>query len=274
MKIVGIGDNVMDEYTNHHKLYPGGNSVNVPVLAMRCGAQAAGYIGVMAGDAPGRHFMQALKTEKVDVARVRVVENFITARNYIHIDDNGDRHFVGNNGTDTAEHTLELLLVPEDFAYLEGFTLAHTSVHSRIDKLYPAVVRRVPISLDFSDGYTEENIKRLCPLLRFAFFSGGEKSEEEVHRLAAFALLHGAQTVVVTRGVRGSYMLEKERSHTQGVTPAVVNDALGAGDAFIAAFLVAYQDSDGDLPMAAQRGADFAAKSCEHQGAFGNAMDI
>ena len=35
MRILGIGDNVFDHYRWRHELYPGGNSVNVPVLAHR-----------------------------------------------------------------------------------------------------------------------------------------------------------------------------------------------------------------------------------------------
>ena len=35
MKLLGIGDNVLDDYRWRQELYPGGNSVNVPVLARR-----------------------------------------------------------------------------------------------------------------------------------------------------------------------------------------------------------------------------------------------
>ena len=51
MRLLGIGDNVMDAYLFQNKLYPGGNAVNVAVLAGRFGAQA-GYLGILANDAP------------------------------------------------------------------------------------------------------------------------------------------------------------------------------------------------------------------------------
>ncbi|MEM1485894.1 PfkB family carbohydrate kinase [Oscillospiraceae bacterium PP1C4] len=273
MKIIGIGDSVIDAYLHQKKLYPGGNSVNVPVLAKRFGAEQAAYIGVLGNDAPGRHFLKALHSEGVDSSHVRVVEG-ITAQNLIQLDESGDRHFVGNNGREVAQYRVRLALTAQDIHYIENYTLAHTSVHSFIDDLLPAIARRTDISMDFSDGYNLQNIAKLCPLLRFAFFSGGSKSEQEVHDLAAYALECGARTVVVTRGIKGSYLLESGRSHTQSSVKTQVVDALGAGDSFIAAFLTYYMDNKGDMGSAALAASKYAAKCCGHYGAFGNAMEL
>ena len=53
MKLLGLGDNVMDAYLFRGELYPGGNAANVAVLAKRAGAEKSGYIGVLATDAAG-----------------------------------------------------------------------------------------------------------------------------------------------------------------------------------------------------------------------------
>lgn len=90
--------------------------------------------------------------------------------------------------------------------------------------------------------------------------------------LARTALDAGARTVVVTMGVRGSYLLEQGREHRQECVRADVVDALGAGDAFIAAFLAEYHAGGGDLADAAQKASVFAAQCCGHYGAFGHAM--
>ena len=47
MKLLGLGDNVMDAYLFRGELYPGGNAANVAVLAKRAGAEKSGYIGWM-----------------------------------------------------------------------------------------------------------------------------------------------------------------------------------------------------------------------------------
>ncbi len=250
MKLLGIGDNVLDDYRWRQELYPGGNSVNVPVLARRYDGSTAAYIGVLADDGAGLHFASALREEGVDISRVRVMHG-ISARNYIELDEAGDRHFVGNNGRETAQYQALLCLTPGDYAMMEQYDLAHTSIHSWLDAYHPAISRRVPLSLDFSGEYDRVNIAQLCPLLRFAFFSGGAASEEEV---------------------RGSYLLEQGREHRQECVRADVVDALGAGDAFIAAFLAEYHAGGGDLADAAQKASVFAAQCCGHYGAFGHAM--
>ena len=271
MKLLGIGDNVFDHYRWRKELYPGGNSVNVPVLARRYDGSETGYIGLIADDREGRHFLKALDEEGLDVSRVRMMHG-VTARNYIEIDEQGDRQFVGNNGRETAQYQSMLMLTPVDYAMMEQYDLVHTSLHSWLDMYHVAMSRWAPLSMDFSGEYTRINMGQLCPLLRFAFFSGGDKSEEEVRTLAKAAVDNGAKTAVVTMGMRGSYLLEKGREHRQEAHAAQVVDALGAGDSFIAAFLARYHANGGDLADAANEGSAYAARCCGHYGAFGHAI--
>ena len=49
---------------------------------------------------------------------------------------------------------------------------------------------------------------------------------------------------------------------------------LGAGDAFIAAFLTDFYCNGGDAPAAADRAAHFAADCCLHYGAFGHPLPL
>lgn len=97
MKLLGIGDNVLDDYRWRQELYPGGNSVNVPVLARRYDGSTAAYIGVLADDGAGLHFASALREEGVDISRVRVMHGHQRAQLH-RAGRGGDRHFVGNNG--------------------------------------------------------------------------------------------------------------------------------------------------------------------------------
>ena len=90
MKLLGLGDNVFDAYLFRDELYPGGNAANVSVLARRIGAEYTGYLGVLADDPPGRHFLAALREESVEVSRVRIGVGK-SACNYIVLDDQRDR---------------------------------------------------------------------------------------------------------------------------------------------------------------------------------------
>ena len=88
MKLLGLGDNVFDAYLFRDELYPGGNAANVSVLARRIGAEYTGYLGVLADDPPGCHFLAALREESVEVSRVRIGVGK-SACNYIVLDDHG-----------------------------------------------------------------------------------------------------------------------------------------------------------------------------------------
>ena len=269
MKILGIGDNVFDYYRWRHELYPGGNSVNVPVLARRFDGSEAGYIGILGDDRFGQAYLEALKEEGVDVSRVRIL-HAESACNYIELDEAGDRSFVGNNGEENAFFLTALNFTHADFRLMEQYDLIHSSIHSFLDQWHPMFARRAPLSLDFSGEYNRVNIAKLCPLLRFAFFSGGNKSEEEVRAIAASAVDASAKTAVVTMGVRGSYILEEGKEHRQQAFQADVLDALGAGDAYIGAFLAQYHKNGGDIADAAEEASRFAALCCGHYGAFGH----
>ena len=171
MKLLGLGDNVFDAYLFRDELYPGGNAANVSVLARRIGAEYTGYLGVLADDPPGRHFLAALREESVEVSRVRIGVGK-SACNYIVLDDHGDRTFSGNNGKETVQNLFSLHLTPQDLAYAAAFDVIHTSIHSGISNaVLGGLSRRADLSMDFSnDGFTHTNVAELAPILRFAFF--------------------------------------------------------------------------------------------------------
>lgn len=270
MKLLGLGDSVMDAYLFQNQGYPGGNALNVSVLARRAGAETAGYLGVLADDAPGKHMLHALSAEGVDTGRVRIAHG-ATAMNYISLGPDGDRQFTGNNGCDTVQNCIRPMLTLTDRTYISGFDVTHSSIHSLLDDELPALAAHTRLSMDFSnDGFTHVNVARLAPLLRFAFFSAGGRDDAAVADFAHYAAAQGVPTVVFTMGARGAYILDHGETYRQPVIPTEAVDTLGAGDAFIAAFLVRYTQTDGDVPESAAFAARFAADSCRVSGAFGH----
>lgn len=273
MKLLGLGDNVTDAYLFRGELYPGGNAANVSVLARRAGAES-GYLGVVANDTTGRHFLGALAEEGVDTSRVRVGVGR-SACNYITLDEQGDRVFSGNNGRETVQNLFAPVLTGEDRAYAAGFDVIHTSIHSGTDwTVLGGLSRLAALSMDFSnDGFTHDNVAALAPLLRYAFFSAGGRSEEEVRSFAAFAAGCGIGQVVFTMGIRGACGICDGTFWRARAYPVEAVDTLGAGDAFIAAFLTAAADG-ADAPQAADQAARFAAECCLHYGAYGHPLPL
>lgn len=274
MKLLGLGDNVTDAYLFRNELYPGGNAANVSVLARRAGATKTGYLGVVANDVTGRHFLSALAAEEVDTSRVRVGVGR-SACNYITLDKQGDRVFSGNNGQETVQNLFSPVLTVQDQEYAAGFDVIHTSIHSGIDwTVLGGLAQRSSLSMDFSsDGFTHDNVARLAPLLRFAFFSAGSRPEKEVRNFAAFAANCGIEQVVFTMGVRGACGISQGTFWQGQAYPVEAVDTLGAGDAFIAAFLTNFADR-ADASQSADRAARFAAECCLHYGAYGHPLSI
>ena len=233
------------------------------------------YAGVLADDPAGRHFKAALEAEGVDTSRLRMAVGK-SACNYITLDDNGDRTFSGNNGRETVQSLFALRLTPEDFRYAAGFDVLHTSIHSGTDfAVLGGLARRTDLSMDFSnDGFTHDNVAALAPILRFAFFSSGGRSVEEVRPFAEFAAGCGIPQVVFTMGIRGACGVSGGSFWQAPAYPVQAVDALGAGDAFIAAFLTDFYENGGSAPAAADRAAHFAADCCLHYGAFGHPLPL
>lgn len=271
MKIIGVGDNTVDVYLHQGKMYPGGNSVNVPVLCRKAGAEAAAYIGVFGDDVAGKLMYDSLKEEGLDISRVRVIHGQ-NSKNAITLNEENDRTWAGNNFAGDCG-LVQLLFNKYDINYISGYDVLHTSVHSEIPYLLPLIKGKIMISMDFSDGYTDDRIARLCPYLDIAFFSGGGCTKEEIEDTINKALAAGTKIAVTTMGTDGSIVTDgKERIFQPAIKfnePVV--DTLGAGDTYIAAFLLEYFNTR-DMSKAALRGAQFALTSLTCNGAFGHAI--
>lgn len=271
MKIIGVGDNTVDVYLHQNKMYPGGNSVNVAVLCRKAGAEESAYIGIFGDDVAGKLMYDSLREEGLDLSRVRVIHG-TNSKNAIELNEENDRTWVGNNYAGDCGG-VQLLFNKYDIDYISGYDVLHTSVHSEIPYLLPLVKDKLLISMDFSDGYTDSRIARLCPYLDVAFFSGGGCTKEHIEDIIEKALKAGAKNVVVTMGMDGSIATDGTIRVYQPAIPATepVVDTLGAGDTYIAAFLLEYFNSR-DLAKAALRGAEFALTALTCNGAFGHAI--
>ncbi len=261
-RVLGLGDNTVDTYVDQGMQYPGGNAVNVAVLAHRLGLEA-GYLGCIGTDAAGDLLFDALQAEGVDVSHCRRVEG-VNARAMIGHRD-GDRYFIGSSPGVRGQYGLRDL----DFAYIGGFDLVHTSIFSELNSelvRVRAVAER--ISYDFSERWSEIAFAGVLPFVDIAFLSCPNRSDEDCAAVLRECIAAGARVAVATRGPVGSMALAGEVLHVQGVVGAKIVDTLGAGDGFIAAFLKCWL-ADGDVAASLAAGARFAASVCAWHGAFG-----
>jgi fructoselysine 6-kinase len=262
--ILGLGDNTVDTDVKAGLQFPGGNAVNVAVFARRAGA-LAGYLGCIGDDAAGRLVHDALVVEGVDVSRLRIRKG-ANARALIVYED-GDRRFLGSRPGVRGQYALEA----KDFAYIASFDLTHSSVFSDLDADLPRIRSAAPLlSFDFSSHWTDRLLQDFLPLLDIAFLSAPNMDDAVCARLLRDCLGCGAKLVVVTRGARGAMAADQTGVSQQDALPTEIVDTLGAGDGFIAGFLIARLRHD-TVPASLRAGAIMAARVCTWRGGFGYA---
>lgn len=263
-----IGDNVVDLYADQGVYYPGGNALNVAVLARRAGLAAVDYMGILGSDAPAAHVEASMRAEGLPTTLLRRVQGENGLARVTH-DAAGDRVFLGSN-RGGIRRKLMLRMDTDDLDRIGEAAWVHTSCFSYIEPELPRIRTAArALSFDFSTEQDPDYLALVAPHLTLAFLSGAGAGIGDLRDLAAQVLGLGAGAVCITRGEEGAYMTDGRHEYHQPVVPAQVVDTMGAGDAFIAGFLAA--TIRGAAPAEALgQGAALAARACGWAGAWGH----
>lgn len=291
LRVLGLGDNVVDKYLHTKVMYPGGNALNIAVLAKICGAQA-GYLGVFGDDEAAKHVYETAEQLQIDLSHCRYAKGengFAEVRLQC-----GDRVFVGSNaGGVSRDCRLELTAL--DLEYIWSYDMVHTSIFSYAEKELAGIAQGdVFLSMDFSDKPSGEYYRRCVPYLDCACISCGSMDLGAVRELMEQIISYGCrQLVLATRGERGAAVLLRDgRFYEQSPCLVKARDTMGAGDSFIAGFLTSYGEgmkaardfpkesgnrgittADGYqeklIQLCLYRAAVFSASSCQRDGTFG-----
>ncbi|WP_438495230.1 PfkB family carbohydrate kinase [Paenibacillus sp. IHBB 3054] len=265
MRVLGIGDNVVDKYVHLRMMYPGGNALNFSVFAKGEGADAA-FLGVFGDDDEARLVENTLQQLEIDTTRCRYHsgENGC-ARVTL---ENGERVFLGSNeGGVTRLHPIELS--EDDKEYIRGFDIVHTGLYSHTGHLLAELNGlKIPLSFDFSDDFEEEQVERYIGNADFAFFSCSHMTDEATQSYIRSKRKREGQVLVATRGGDRSIAYDGAAFYYQSPEFIHAVDTMGAGDSYITAFLLSML-KDGDIQAAMKEGSRLAAKSCLVEGSFG-----
>jgi fructoselysine 6-kinase len=266
MKIISVGDNVVDCYIDQQKYYPGGNAVNVAVNSKRYGAVESAYIGIFGDDEPAEHIKKSLKAEGVDYSFSRKVYAPSSRPQVMHNKD-GERIFI-EGPKDTVQHILRLNLTEKDIKHISKFDICHTSFYSSIEPELEKISKACGVSFDFSDEFTLDYVESISRSVKYAFFSGSGRSDKEINELIQITNNAGIEVVGITLGSNGALFINRGKQYIQSIKPVKVVDTMGAGDSFISGFLTSYIDND-NMSQALDFAADCAAKCCSYYGGFG-----
>lgn len=292
IKVIGLGDNVVDYYLHTQTVYPGGNALNFSVYSKMMGFQSA-YMGIFGDDENAEHVYQTIQDLNIETKHCRFYsgENGCAPVNIV----DGDRVFLGSNkGGISKEHPWELTTL--DLKYLQQFDLIHTSIFSYIDSQLPTMAAHgLRVSYDFSNRFSEEFLFSLCPYLWCACLSSSERNYEDNIALIHQAVAHGCPNVILTRGTDGALVYFNGKLYEQSPCLVCPVDTMGAGDSFITAFLTSYlhdttmccdfpmienmhglvtnqEATEAAVRLALHKAAVFSSKTCQQDGSFGFGM--
>lgn len=267
MKILTIGDNCVDVYTDEKIGFPGGGCVNVAVYASRFGMDST-YIGAFGKDEAAKLIIESLNKENVNTEKVQFFDGSTALAFIKHI--NLDRIFLG------SDRGVRYELSPEriDSEYYKQFDLIHTTLDGQVDSFLEKWKEMGKlISYDYSHRATSEQIQ-LLKYVDYAFFSGGDQASKEtlIEKAKEYKAM-GAGIVTITRGKSGSLTYDGVKIYEQQAIKIDPVDTLACGDVFIASFLTS-QLNDESLEDSLEKGAIKASQALLAKGAFGYARDI
>lgn len=269
MRIAAVGECTIDRYPDLGLTRVGGISLNFAVHARASGAEQVSLVSCTGDDAGAEMVRATLAAAGVDAARVRQRHGH-TASQVIELAAGGERIFPP--GGYDAGVLADVRLDDGDLAWLRSVDIIAVPVFKQIMPLVAPVIEhrdvgamRVADLLDGADlGESLEGIEALLDRFDVLFVSGDESLAESL-----LPRSRGARSViVVTHGARGSSALLHGQHH---VAPAELVpleecvDSTGCGDAYQAAFTVAYA-RDRDIPAAMRAGARRAAHVIRHLG--------
>ncbi|RWJ31945.1 PfkB family carbohydrate kinase [Mesorhizobium sp.] len=264
--LVGIGDNVVDHYLDQAVYYPGGNALNVAVLAHRFGLTNSAYVGILGDDEEGKHVHSSIVAEGLSDSQLRFAKGATGKATVTLV--NGDRVFVDSN-RGGVRRKLMLRMDEDDLDRISSLGHVHSSCFSYLEPELPRIRAHARgLSFDFSTGRDMAYLAAVCPTITLAFLSASDLSDSETEALMAKVLSLGVPAICVTQGERGAVFSDGRRTIRQGIVQARLVDTMGAGDAFIAGFLAA-QIGGASIADALPQAASFAAKACGWPGAFG-----
>ena len=291
VRIIGIGDAKMDKNITDMIAYPGGQAMNIAVNAKLQGAQA-GFIGCIGDDVLGQHLAKTQDELGVDRSHSHIVHADNAATKYQVID--GERVWGGTNPRPISPLQMAIrFMLPfyglseEDRAYIKTFDAAHLCNTAHMDEYLPQLkAAGMVLSYDYSNDHLKPGfMENVAPYVDISLFSASKMTETQMMEGLVKAHTLGTRIAIATKGDEGATLYDGNRFYTQKPDLCDAVDTMGAGDAFISAFLVDFVGSQGLQARTEQQrkekirhalayASSWAAKACMTPGAFGHGCKI
>ncbi len=260
-RLACIGDSCVDYYDSQDLKFVGGNPVNFAVYARRLGGEAS-FIGGVGNDEDGALVRMELESRGVDVSHVQILDG-PTPNTHVRM-ENGNRVFVSYDAGAMTDFSLR----EEDFAFIAEHDFAVSAVWGTCEKELGRIqAMGVPVAFDCADLPFAPVCQTALPNVDVAFFSDDSADESQLREIMRGIAAKGPSVVVAMRGPKGSMVWDGETFYHQDAIDCVVVDTLGAGDSYIAGFLLA-RLAGKSMPECMRAGSENSAVTIGYLGAW------
>ncbi|MDO4198217.1 MAG: PfkB family carbohydrate kinase [Erysipelotrichaceae bacterium] len=278
LKIVCVGDNVIDYYKNLGVMYPGGNAVNVAChSAMQ--NQKAYYAGNIADDQMGEIILDSLKKKNVDVSYARIIDNSSTKYCDYDVVD-GERTYLDVVVEDNWAGIISFDELP---SYIKEADIVHCSVNAKMPEEVMKWNNLDGVMVyDFGEKEkyrTDEYLSTVGNVTDLGMFSCQKMSIEEISEFMKRIHSFGIRHILITMGTDGQYFSNGLKIFYNPTEKVVPVDTMGAGDSYLSCFMISLRENgfvkneifsnEKEITNAMKKAAAYSANNCLVEGAFG-----
>jgi fructoselysine 6-kinase len=259
-----MGDNCVDIYGGLGLMSVGGQAANVAANWARLGAQSE-YYGLVGLDPAGLRVLDALRAAGVSVENARRVPGN-TGYTEIFIRD-GERVFGHSDpgvcrNYEPSAHDIDSLDPRTTWVHLANLGADQVTVRALTSR-WP----EIRVSWDLSDDFARSAEPPDLSGVEVAFYSWDGQPDDDALGAAKRFTAAGARVAVGTCGRFGSIAWDGTAAVSQPALRVAVVDTCGAGDAYIASFIVGRQAGH-PLESCMREATREAANACMYIGSF------
>jgi len=260
-----VGEICIDNYLYPvRKKYVGGNALNVAFGLLNYEIDTS-LLGAIGTDEGAEEILNTLKKTNIEISHLKIVKGE-TAHTDVEI-RNAERIIIKEKFGVLGSYQLD----EEDVKFISKHNLVHITLNGNGEiKKYIDFLKKqgLIISIDYSTGNDVNFIKETLEFADIVFLSKSEKKSVDIEKLGEKIVKKGPRIAVITMGEKGSIAFTHEEMIYQPAIPVDnLVDTLGAGDAFISAFLSSLLKKV-PIKKALEEGAFYASKICQHVGGW------
>ncbi len=246
----------------------GGPCATALAAAGQLGVSTA-YMGILGDDSYGRYMQEDFRRHGVDTSLIRTSPDCVSFHSFVLLNTaSSTRTIVWNKGTVPTLTPAEV-----DADAIESARALHLDGHQLEAAIHAArIARKAGVKVSLDAGGTYPGIEMLLPFVDFLIPSEefvlkftGQRDPESAAQILMNR--YHPQTLVVTQGSRGGFLLENGGIRRYPCFPVDVIDSCGAGDVFHGAFLAAWVRGCTDSMECCRFASAVSALKCTHFGA-------